>query len=136
MYYITKIFHVPVGHRLSLHKGKCFNVHGHNLTIEVTLASRLLNKNDMVMDFSDLSSIVKRFLDELDHALILNKKDPFIETFKGICKIRTIDGEPTAENLSRMLFKTLEKEMYTHPTASVESVTIWENESSKATYKK
>jgi 6-pyruvoyl-tetrahydropterin synthase len=43
MYYLTKTFEIPMAHRLSNHKGRCHLFHGHNLTLEVTIKSYVLN---------------------------------------------------------------------------------------------
>ena len=53
------------------HDGKCSRLHGHSYRLEVTVAGPLRESGSdagMVMDFGDLSALVKReVLDKLDH---------------------------------------------------------------------
>ena len=51
MYKIEKRFTLPIGHRLSKHKGRCFSIHGHNFDVLVGIKSPTLNDNDMILDY-------------------------------------------------------------------------------------
>ena len=141
MYYVEKIFRIPIGHRLSKHIGNCFNPHGHNISIEVKIKSEKLNQNDMVIDFSDLKKIVNdHIINPMDHCLILNNND---KTEIKLCdsdrefKIMKINGDPTAENLSKLIFESLEDHFHRdYPELILCSVKIWENEDSAASYSK
>jgi len=143
MFYITKIFDVPIGHRLSkLKNSKCFNIHGHNIQIEVTLKSKTLDKNDMLMDFSDLKKLVMKIIDHWDHALFLNENDEEINNIKN-CSLRKFKTDPTAEVLCQFLYDEmtylLSNEIYEIDSEratkiKVHSVSIWESSTSKATY--
>ena len=69
---ITKKFEFEAAHQLSPREvfGKCADVHGHTykLEIEVTADSKM---NGMIMNFSDLSKIVKENIIELvDHKFL------------------------------------------------------------------
>jgi len=75
MYTVMKEFNIAIAHRLLKHKGKCFNLHGHNLKIQVFLSSEKLNDNDMVIDFYDIKKEIGPIVDSLDHKTILNYKD-------------------------------------------------------------
>lgn len=70
----TKIFTFDSSHMLDGHDGKCQNLHGHTYSPEITVAGSLIEsgaKAGMVMDFSDLKSIVKQsVIDPFDHAFI------------------------------------------------------------------
>ena len=140
MFTATKIFKVPIGHRLSLHKGRCINLHGHNLKIEIEIERGSLNENFMVIDFYDLKRITSEVLDRWDHSLLLNATDAQInyEISKKIENQRTYYfdlGDPTSENMCFVLynilfmkFKDFDKEL------RLKSITIWESDESKATY--
>ena len=61
---ITKKFTFEAGHALYGYDGKCKNVHGHSYKLYVTvigvpIADKDNVKYGMVIDFSDLKSIVK-----------------------------------------------------------------------------
>lgn len=135
MYYITKSFEVPIGHRLSKLTGsKCVFCHGHNFKIEVTAKSNSLNKNDMVMDFSDLKTLVNSLIEKWDHGMFLNENDPEVNNIKS-CRLTTFSTDPTAEVLCKYLFDKLNEEfLKMFPIIRMHSVSIWEMEDSKATY--
>ena len=136
MFEITKRFTVPVGHRLSKHKGLCKNIHGHNIDIEISVRCDYLDINDMVIDFSDLKNIAKTLLDELDHVLLLNENGDtaLYETLKqqGIEKIKLVPFEPTAERLAEYIYTYMNDVLPKH--IEVSYVSIYENDTSKATY--
>jgi 6-pyruvoyltetrahydropterin/6-carboxytetrahydropterin synthase len=141
MFRIEKRFTVPIGHRLSKHKGRCFSIHGHNFTVLVGLMANNLNVNDMIIDFSDLKSIVNEILDSYDHTLLVNKRDadwviPLAQQLGTRAQIfHEEEYDPTAERLAEKLFKDLYK-VFINREANfeVEYVTVYENENSKATY--
>lgn len=139
MFYIEKRFTLPIGHRLSKHEGRCYSIHGHNFTVLVGVKSRKLNKNDMVIDFSELKSVVNGFLDNLDHCLLLNenKDSDLIETLKNSgMRVTGVDFDPTAERFSYEIYVHLQKTLQKmYPEISMDYVTVFENENSKATYR-
>lgn len=136
MYKVCKTFKVPIGHRLSKHKGLCKNIHGHNLKLEIQLTAHTLNFNDMVIDFADLKKIVAEYLEKYDHTTIFNPTDErniqfFKEEGYRIEFISDSDQDPTAEVLSKFLFDNLRDAF---PGKIVEFVRVWENDNSYAEY--
>jgi len=144
MYRIQKRFSVPIGHRLSFHKGKCANFHGHNFDFVIGLKRPDLNVHGMVMDFSDLKEFVVAIIGKWDHALLLYNKD-----YKKLCKqmdiesvfgrvfnIHSLSFEPTAENLARNVFEQLKYQINKlYPDVMLEFVEVWENSNSMAEYR-
>jgi 6-pyruvoyltetrahydropterin/6-carboxytetrahydropterin synthase len=137
MYRIEKRFTIPTGHRLSKHAGLCKNFHGHNLTILVGLKSKFLNKQDMIVDFSVISQLVKQYLEQFDHCFLLNKVDEdlynVLKDQYGF-KVEMLDFDPTAERLAEMMFLYLSEKFHDTLGCELEYVTVYENENSKATY--
>ena len=83
MYYIEKKIEISASHHLTLdYESKCTRLHGHNWTITLYCRARELNRNGMVVDFSELKRKIK---EPLDHQC-LNDVLPF---------------NPTAENIAR-----------------------------------
>ena len=136
MYRIEKRFTLPIGHRLSKHKGRCYSIHGHNFTILVGIKAKKLDKNDMVLDFATLKDIMKNYLDDLDHCLILNKNDTDIANQLSKLKMRVlmVDHDPTAEKLAENLYKHLKDVFKVLKGINIDYVTVYENENSKASY--
>lgn len=70
---ITKIFRFKSAHHLPGHHGKCARPHGHSYRLEVTIRGPIKealgeSDNGMVMDFGDLSQLVKNsVIEHLDH---------------------------------------------------------------------
>lgn len=97
-----------MAHALHGYEGLCKNIHGHTYHLHVTLSGVPLHDsgrstNGMVIDFSDLKSIVKeKVVGIYDHALVLNGNSPhqalhsLIENFE---KVIFVDYQPTCENL-------------------------------------
>jgi 6-pyruvoyltetrahydropterin/6-carboxytetrahydropterin synthase len=140
MYCLKKIFRVPTGHRLTKHQGLCKNIHGHNLRIEVKVETEELNENGMVIDFKDLSNIMKPYLDQFDHAILLDTstdKTLYKFVLENGYKYFAFNGEPTAENIAKHFYFVLQGKLEDHyPDVQVRSITVWENDDSAATYKR
>ena len=137
MFSVTKTFRVSCGHRLSKHSGLCKNFHGHNLRIQVTVSSRSLNSDGMIMDFSELKGMVMEIIDDWDHALFLNVDDKELVDLmrdKGM-RVLLTPGDPTAERMCQeLLFALREKFQARSKPIHVRRVRIWENDDSMAEY--
>lgn len=131
MYTITKTFTFCYGHRLYKDPGKCGYLHGHTAKAEITLSGRTLNALGMLKNFDTIKESVGKWIDEnLDHHTLLNGKDPLVKALKKEGqKLFVIDGNPTAENLAKILFHiTAKKDL------PVVKVTVWESPTAFATY--
>jgi 6-pyruvoyltetrahydropterin/6-carboxytetrahydropterin synthase len=83
MYYLKKTLEVAGAHHLKLdYVSKCEHLHGHNWMITVFCKAEELNKNGMILDFSE----IKERVNLLDHACI----NDFVD-------------QPTAENIAKWL---------------------------------
>ncbi len=73
---ITKIFRFEAAHNLPGHRGKCARLHGHSYRLDVTLRGPIKDvpeqsDHGMVMDFEDLSQIVRAsIIERLDHSML------------------------------------------------------------------
>ena len=114
MYRVGKRFSFDAAHHLvSPYKGKCNRLHGHTWQVEIVLRSDSLNTCGMIVDFCVIKRRVEALLkSHLDHTT-LN------------LKIK----QPTAENIAKHIFDWLCKKM------PVESVKVWESETSWAEYR-
>jgi 6-pyruvoyltetrahydropterin/6-carboxytetrahydropterin synthase len=105
---VTKEFPFEMAHVLWNYDGPCKNVHGHSYRLFVTLIGIPIDntdnpKNGMVIDFSDLKTIVrKEIIDIFDHSIVLSKKvnADKTELFKKMFgNLVLVDYQPTCENL-------------------------------------
>ena len=131
MYSVTKEIYFCYGHRLLNYVGKCQHLHGHNAKVEVELKSEKLDQRAMVYDFSDISRVIKTWIDQtLDHTMVLCDKDPVIPDLeKRKERFYTMATNPTAEAIAKLIFDYAAKQGF-----PVHKVTLWETESSFATY--
>lgn len=113
------------GHALRGYKGKCENVHGHNYRVRVTIEGERLNSIGLLVDFVEIKRLMRRTIDYLDHRFI-NDLPPF-DTLN-----------PTAENMARYFYEELDQALRAGASdvpARVKEVTVWETETSLATYR-
>jgi 6-pyruvoyltetrahydropterin/6-carboxytetrahydropterin synthase len=107
-------------HQLRGYKGKCEALHGHNWRVQIVVSSDKLNETGIVIDFHELKEISREVVSSLDHSF-LNDVFPFTEI------------NPSSENIARWIYDSLKKKLQ-KKNCIVSSVTVWENDSSSATY--
>lgn len=103
--------------------GKCNNAngHGHNYTLEVTVAGEIDTKTGYLIDLKILKDIIREHATEkVDHKH-LNSDVDFMQ---GVI--------PTAENIAIGIWKQLEDKI---PNGRLYSVKIYETENNYAEYK-
>lgn len=129
---LSKSFRFDMAHRLSFHKGKCRNLHGHSYRLEVVLSGET-DKNGMVIDFHDLKKIVKeQVVDVLDHSTVIYEHDDLLmNSFPKELQHVIFPFEVTAENLCKWIYEKL-----TDAGLTIKQVILWETSDSKAVYTK
>mgnify|MGYP001812203825 CR=1 FL=1 len=133
MYRVSKSISFCYGHRLLNYDGKCAHLHGHNAQAVITLERETLDELGMVEDFSHLKRLVWEWLDaEIDHTLLLHRDDPVLPVLQQAGeRVRVTDFNPTAENIARMIYDYIAGQGY-----PVVDVTLWETETSQASYRR
>jgi 6-pyruvoyltetrahydropterin/6-carboxytetrahydropterin synthase len=131
MYSVTKRIEFCYGHRLLDYRGVCQHPHGHNAVAEIEVRSDALDPRNMVVDFSDIKTVVKGWIDrELDHKMILRRDDPLVTALQSLGEpMYVLDSNPTAERIARLIYDT-SRDL----GLPVTRVTVWETPSSWATY--
>ena len=139
MFKISKEFSFDMAHLLDGHDGKCQNLHGHTYKLQVEISGDLYEsgaKKAMVIDFSDLKSIVKKvILDPMDHAFIYdqtNERESQIATLLQKLNSKTF-GVPfrtTSEEIARFIFNRLKHD----EQLSISSIRLWETPTSFCEY--
>lgn len=132
MFRVTKEIRFCYGHRLLNYSGKCRQLHGHNGRAVITLESSALDRLGMVVDFSEIKSVVTAWIDDtLDHKMILCKEDPVLPALRQLNEpVHLIDVNPTAENIAKLIFDFVAGHGF-----PVVEVTLWETDTSFATYR-
>ena len=122
MYEVTVEDTFAAGHYLRNYKGKCENPHGHNYKVRITIEGPDVDSIGLLYDFSHLKRVVREIIGGVDH-VYLNDKAPFDAI------------NPSAENLAKYFFDETKRQMSAGPEGSrLASVTVWETDTSMATY--
>ena len=105
---IAKEFTWEMGHRLTFHKGKCKNLHGHSYKCMLELNGEP-DADGMVLDYYDIKKIVEPIFEELDHSIIVWNGDK--ELIAALEKLKSrmvvVDFQTTAENICIYLLKRI-----------------------------
>ena len=107
-------------HILNGHPGDCKRMHGHNWTVEAKVEGNKINTIGMVIDFKDVKKSLSEIISKLDHRF-LNDIEPFKE------------DNPTAENISKYIYKELSKNINTD-NIKVSEIKLWETNNSAVVY--
>ncbi len=117
MYEIKVRSSFSAAHNLRNYRGKCENLHGHNWNIEAVFSYKSLRPDGLAVDFKEAKTLLKSVLEKFDHSY-LNE----VSVFKKL--------NPTSENMARSIYDGIKK-----ANKHIDSVSVWENESSCATYR-
>ena len=110
------------GHALRGYKGKCENVHGHNYKVRIVLEGSQLDSIGLLFDFTHLKRVIREIVAGVDH-IFLNDRPPFDVI------------NPSAENLAKFFYDETSRRMNAIPEgARIAHVTIWETDTTSATY--
>jgi 6-pyruvoyltetrahydropterin/6-carboxytetrahydropterin synthase len=107
-------------HILNGHPGNCKRMHGHNWLVEAEVRGSNTNEIGMVIDFKEIKNNLQGIIDKLDHQY-LNDIEPFT------------NENPTAENISKYIYKELSKNINTD-NIKVSEIKLWETNNSAVTY--
>lgn len=122
MYEVSVEQTFAAGHALRNYHGKCENVHGHNYRLRVTLAGTQLDAAGLLVDFSELKSVMQAAIERLDHQFINN-----IPPFDIL--------NPSAENMAKYFYDALSSALDNRNSVRVSEVKLWETEVAAATYR-
>jgi 6-pyruvoyltetrahydropterin/6-carboxytetrahydropterin synthase len=131
MYRVTREIDFCYGHRLLNYAGKCRYLHGHNGRAVIAIEAEELDERGMVLDFSDIKSVVSRWIDEeLDHRMLLHRDDPAVPALRALGEpLHLLDINPTAENIARLIFDFTASQGF-----PIVEVRLWETPRCFATY--
>lgn len=83
-------------HFITFRGHQCETLHGHNYRVGVAVEGSLDDEAFLVLDFSVLKQIARRFVDEIDHKVLLPIENPKLSYHEDGERVR-VDyfGEPT-----------------------------------------
>jgi 6-pyruvoyltetrahydropterin/6-carboxytetrahydropterin synthase len=123
MYEISVDTTFAAAHNLRDYYGKCEDLHGHNYKVRVVVEGPELDSTGLLYDFVHLKKVIEGIIRSLDHKY-LNELAPF-DTLN-----------PSAENIARHIYEETSKQLQKSSNAArVAGVTIWETDTSAATYR-
>lgn len=123
MYELTVEREFSSGHFLRNYHGRCENPHGHNYKVRITLAGTELDQAGLLLDFKLLKQVMRPVIDRIDHQM-LNELEPFTTV------------NPSAENIARYFYDQTRQQLadMTNGRVRVKDCTIWETDTTSATY--
>jgi len=139
---ITRRLEFDSGHRVLGHEGKCKYLHGHRYVAEVSVISPDLDKLGRVIDFGVIKRVVGGWIDaKWDHNILLNPMDPLLkaqahgpvfgEIFQGRAPYIMSSGNPTAENMAKVLM-SISSGLLSGEGLKISRIVIWETPSCRA----
>lgn len=126
-------FPIQVAHRLTQLPGKCQNIHGHSMEVQVHFPGLIRRDgyyyvHGEILDFSAAKKIIRDYLDnEYDHKLHLNEDDPWAQPLEGVGLqgvgtlpgLVTHHGDPSVENIAFWICKYLDAQFRTYIEVTV-----------------
>jgi 6-pyruvoyltetrahydropterin/6-carboxytetrahydropterin synthase len=110
------------GHALRGYKGKCENPHGHNYKVRVTLEGPDLDSIGLLADFTSVKRVLREIVAGVDHKF-LNDQAPFDAI------------NPSAENIAKYFYDATAGQVRDLGAgARIASITVWETDTTAATY--
>jgi 6-pyruvoyl-tetrahydropterin synthase len=106
---------IEVAHRLYELEGKCENIHGHSMWVELKLFGHVNSKGVLEgLSFGEIKKQFRGFLDgTFDHHLLLHEKDPWAGLLEKVSDLdgypaqlpglMAMPGDPTTENLAKWI---------------------------------
>lgn len=123
MYEVSVDETFAAAHNLRDYHGKCEDLHGHNYKVRVILTGKELDATGLLYDFVHLKRAIQGVIRELDHKY-LNELAPFDKL------------NPSAENIARHIHDHVAKQLHEMPNGTaLASVTVWETDTSAATFR-
>ncbi len=111
---------IQVGHRLYLQPGKCQQIHGHSMTVILSLNVTFnnngyaVNNENRALEFGAIKKTFRDYLDGFyDHHLLLNEDDPWAQKLRILVStvaegntlpgLHKVPGDPSTENIAKWI---------------------------------
>ena len=121
-------------------KSHCRFLHGYRLTAKFWFGANQLDENNWVVDFGSFDNLKKLLKDQFDHTTVIDKNDPYIDSFKGldgagVLDLRVMDGVGI-EKFAQYCFKVSNDVISEQSKGRcyVDQVEVFEHENNSAIY--
>jgi 6-pyruvoyltetrahydropterin/6-carboxytetrahydropterin synthase len=118
----------------------CRFLHGYRLTAKFWFKANQLDENNWVVDFGSLDHLKKLLKKQFDHTTVIDKNDPYIESFQGldgagVLDLRIMDGVGI-EKFAEYCFKASNDFISEQSEGRcwVDNVEVFEHENNSAIY--
>lgn len=91
-----------------------FYGHGHNYELHVTVGGEVNPETGMIINLTDLKKTVNKIIEQFDHKY-LNMDTPYFK-----------DKIPTVENIARVLFNLIDKQLKAGNSFYLENIRLYE----------
>ncbi len=153
MYSVGITFNVQMAHfHDKIHNEFCSTPHGHNQKIEIVFNAENLDQSDIACDYVAIETALKKYINSMDHAILINSDSKHSVYFKTNFKRVIIfdKQDPTSETVAKMVYNhvadilknglDVTSETGTQYTISknikVDYVKVWETEHLWASYRR
>jgi 6-pyruvoyltetrahydropterin/6-carboxytetrahydropterin synthase len=116
MYEVKAQVYFSAAHHLLNNDGDCEKQHGHNWLVEAFVRGEILDKSNILVDFKELKSELRRILAYLDHQDINE-----LPEFKN--------ESPSSEFMANFIYYQLKEKF-----VELYKVSVWETQESCASY--
>ena len=118
----------------------CRFLHGYRLTAKFWFKASQLDENNWVVDFGSFDHLKKLLKKQFDHTTVIDKNDPYIESFEGlngagVLDLRVMDGvgiEKFAEYCFKVSNNIIKEQ--SEGRCWVSKVEVFEHENNSAIY--
>jgi len=119
-YTLHVITHFNASRKLRDYEGACADLHTHRFKVQANVMTPAPDHKGMVIDFYEIKQSLEKITGAWEQQF-LNDLAPFDKL------------NPTNENLAKICFDLLSQSLK-HPEATLQSLSIWENETAGVTY--
>ena len=126
--------HFESCHRITCHKGKCRNIHGHSYKyeLEISYDASNIDSSGYLIDFGDIKKYFEDPIDKFfDHSTIANSNDKILikaaKKINDADKLIVISGyEPSVEIISITILKFLNLIAERKKLPEITGISLWE----------
>lgn len=135
---LTIRHNIEVAHRLYELPGKCENIHGHSMWVELAVQGHIgetgiLRTNGGGQSFGDMKKTFRGYLDEtFDHHVLLNEQDPWAQpailptgsSREYLPGLQIMPADPTTEHLALWISEWAANEFQADVTVKVNETSV------------